>query len=372
MNRIDRSYKILALALGLGFLIYISRGLLMPLVFAIFISLFTYPIYTWFLKKVKNNFLSVILSFLTLILPISILFLIIYDQLLQILSSIPDIKSKLLTGINNGKTYLSEVFNINLAELDAITDNLTSDLSGPLAYLSDGLTSTTSFLLNSALCLLYSYFLLYYSQPFKYYFISQFKPTNRGEVSNIINSIRDTIRSYIGGLGIVILILAVMNSLGLWIIGVDYAIFFGILAGCLAVIPYIGTFLGGVLPFIYCLATFDHSWQPIAVVGYYILIQQIEGNLITPNIVGDKVDVNPFFAILSIIFMGSIFGIAGVILAIPFVSIVKIIFSHIEPLEPTSVLLSSKLSESSELFQKKYSNKRYSILSFFRKDEKDH
>lgn len=255
MVSIDKTFKILALALGLGFLIYISKGYLVPLFFALIIVLFTYPMYKWILKIVKSNFLSVLLSFIILILPVFVFFLFVYDQLLQILSTIPDIKSELIAGVVALKNYISEVLNIEISDLDAFSENMTKDLSGPLGFITNGINSTTTFLGNSFLTLFFTFFILYYIKPFKNYIIAQFRPSMREEVVNILDSIKITIRAYVGGLGIVIVLLSILISLGLWLIGVKYAIFWGTLAGCLAVIPYLGTLIGGLLPFLYSLAT---------------------------------------------------------------------------------------------------------------------
>jgi predicted PurR-regulated permease PerM len=136
----------------------------------------------------------------------------------------------------------------------------------------------------------------------------------------------------------------------LWIIGVEYALFWGILAGFLAVIPYIGTLIGGILPFIYSLATADYSWQPGAVVVYYFIVQQIEGNIITPKIVGSDIDLNPLFSIFALIFFGSIWGIGGVILALPIMSIIRIVFDHIESTKALAMLMSSSISNHAQAF----------------------
>lgn len=82
--------------------------------------------------------------------------------------------------------------------------------------------------------------------------------------------------------------------------------------------------------------------------AYYLFIQQLEGNFITPKIVGDKVDINPLFAILALLFFGSFWGIAGVILALPLISIVKIILEHFDETKALSILMSSDITELAE------------------------
>lgn len=185
---------------------------------------------------------------------------------------------------------------------------------------------------------------MYYKSNFKRFIIQSFEKSSRPDIKETLKKIKDTIQSYIGGLGLVIVILSTLNTIGLTLIGIEHAIFWGCLAGALAIIPYIGTMLGGLLPFIFALSSAEASWQPYAVIVYYLIIQQIEGNFITPKIVGDKVDINPLFALIAILFFASYWGIAGVILALPLISILKIILAQFKQTENLSILMSSDIS----------------------------
>ena len=182
--------------------------------------------------------------------------------------------------------------------------------------------------------------------------VYQFEKRARLDIKDTLIKIKETVQSYIGGLGIVTLLLTVLNSLGLWIIGIDYPIFWGALSGLLCVVPYVGSFLGGLLPFLYALTTADQSWQPVALVLYYGAVQQIEGNFITPNIVGDKVDINPMFAILSLIFFGSFWGIGGMLLALPMVSIIRIILSQFDSTKAVALLMSASIHQNADEFRR--------------------
>jgi len=103
---------------------------------------------------------------------------------------------------------------------------------------------------------------------------------------------------------------------------------------------------------LYALATYEHSWQPIAVIGFYAVIQFLEGNIITPKIVGDKVDINPLFAIICVIILSSIWGIAGTILALPLFGIFRIILTQFDSTKPLAALMSSTIDEKVGKFKK--------------------
>jgi predicted PurR-regulated permease PerM len=232
-----------------------------------------------------------------------------------------------------------------------------SDIKGPLKIVGQGLLSTSTLLGSTGLVMIYTFLFLYYKESFKTFIIYAFEKENRPEIKETLNEIKETIQSYIGGLGLVVVILSVLNTIGLYLIGIEHAIFWGTLAGFLAIIPYIGTLIGGLLPFIYALSTAEASWQPYAVLLYYLIIQQVEGNFITPKIVGDKVDINPLFAIFALVFFGSFWGVGGIILALPLISITKIIFSYFGKTKALSVLMSSDIS-SKKVISEKNQNKK--------------
>jgi len=269
------------------------------------------------------------------------------------MESLPSISKGVQGGLDKIINKANEILPfLNLEKEQVLSGDASKNLEGPLRFISQGLLSTTEILAAFGFTIIYSFFLLFYRESIKNFIIFQFEKSARSDIKETLSKIKETIQSYIGGLGLVVVILSVLNSIGLSLIGIDHAIFWGVLAGILAIIPYIGTMLGGFLPFIYALSTAEASWQPYAVVVYYMVIQQVEGNFITPKIVGDKVDINPLFAILSIVFFASFWGVAGIILALPIISIAKIILSNFENTLPYAVLMSSDVSNKKGHFKK--------------------
>jgi predicted PurR-regulated permease PerM len=126
---------------------------------------------------------------------------------------------------------------------------------------------------------------------------------------------------------------------GLMIMGVPYAVFFGIFASVLTIIPYIGILIGAALPALFTLVQTGSLVQALIVVGIFAFVQFLEGNFITPNITGSKVSINPFAAVVALIVGGEIWGAAGMILSIPIIAILKVLFDATESLEPFGFLL---------------------------------
>ena len=128
-------------------------------------------------------------------------------------------------------------------------------------------------------------------------------------------------------------------TVGLLILGVDYAIFFGFFGAVLVLIPYFGISMGSLLPAIYTLVTQDNPVKALGVIGIFLFVQTLEGNFITPYIVGSKVSINPLAAIVVLILWESVWGLPGLILALPMTAIIKVIFDAAPALKPYGFLI---------------------------------
>lgn len=159
-------------------------------------------------------------------------------------------------------------------------------------------------------------------------------------------------QNYVVGLISVIGIMAVLNALGFWVIGLENALFFGVFAAIWAIIPYIGIVIGSLPAFLFAFLFTDSLLIPLGVLGVISMVQFLEGNFITPNIIGSKVSINPFVALLALIIGGEIWGIAGMILFVPFVGILRSIFMAVDGLEPYGYLLGTQRDYDVEIKEK--------------------
>ncbi len=349
----------------LGYII-LKQGdfLLIPMLFSILIAVMLQPMAKFFKRLVKFKVLANLLTILSVLVGLGIIITLLSMQLTVIINDLENITGQISKGLQRIFTWTNE--NLNMQESD-IKESIPKLTENAVGFVQKGITSVTSFVFNLFFVLLLTFFLLWYQQNFKRFLLLQEKKDKQGELSNILQQIQATMRKYLYGLLTVIAILAVLNSVGLLIIGIKYAVFWGVLAAFLAIIPYIGTTLGGTLPFLYAVATSDNWWQPLSVVGMYVVIQQLEGNIITPKVVGSSVSINPLVALLSIILGGFMWGIAGIILAIPIMGVIKIILDHHDRTRPLGFLLGNQMSSDSEDFWDKMGLERKQEL----KDRKE-
>lgn len=347
----------LFIVIVLGYII-LDHGkfILGPLTFSILFTIMLQPLSDFFERFVKYKIPAILLTLLSVTIGLGVIITLFSVQFTSIVNNLPDITGKISQGLEEILDWLNQNFNLNKSDLQ---ENIPQLADSSINFIQKGISFSTTFLFNLFMTLLFVFFLLWYKRNFHRFILIQSSTNKRNELKEILHQIQTTIQKYLYGLLIVIGILAVLNSVGLLIIGIDYAIFWGVLAAFLAVIPYIGTTLGGTLPFLYALATADNWWQPAAVVGMYAVIQQIEGNIITPNVIGNSVSINPLVALVSIIIGGFVWGIAGIILAIPAIAIVKIILEHNNRTKPVAFLLSNKVHKSNEDFWEEMDEEQY-------------
>jgi predicted PurR-regulated permease PerM len=185
----------------------------------------------------------------------------------------------------------------------------------------------------------YIFMILFY-QPLLLEFIRRlFGMEHQSKVSEIITKTKTVIQRYLVGLVIEGILVAIMNSVGLLILGIDYAIILGIIGAMLNVIPYIGGIVAVALPMMIAIATKSTAWYAVYVLMVYYFIQLIDNNFIVPKIVASKVRINALFSIIVVLAGNALWGIPGMFLSIPLLAIFKLVCDNIEPLKPIGFLL---------------------------------
>jgi predicted PurR-regulated permease PerM len=152
---------------------------------------------------------------------------------------------------------------------------------------------------------------------------------------------------YIGGRVLAIIILAVLNSIGLLILGIKYAILLGTIAAVFTFIPYVGTIIGGVFAAATALIT-KSPGSALAVIALLAFIQLLDDYLVEPYVVGAKVHLGPLAIIVVLVIGGLLWGVAGMILFIPLLAIAKIVFDHVPALQPYGYLVGDDENNSGE------------------------
>src|SRR5690606_30040029 len=348
-----------------GFLIIKGHTFLAPLVFAIFLSILILPMYNLFYRLTRVDWLSIVLSFLIIIGAVGGVMYFFSVQIYAVFSELSEIRQSMSNGINKINYFIADKFDLDTEVVrDWIDSQVALLVDLPSTYFSTGLASSSTFLIQSLICIVYMFFILLYKDAFRNFIISQFPKQNREDIFEVLTSISKVSQQYFLGRILVMLILAILNSLGLWILGIGFPILWGTMAAILTIIPYIGTTLGGTFPFIYAFATEDSLWAPVGVVVMYQIVQQLEGNIITPKIVGGTMQLNPFISIVAMVAGGLMWGVSGLVIVLPVIAIIKILFDHIELLQPIGLLMDKDLAVKKEKFLEDYDEDKYRLAKY--------
>lgn len=358
----------LIILLVVGYLLIIGKPILTPLAFGALFAFMLKPVASFFEKLVKWRIPAIALTMLSVAIPVVVVIGLFSSQLISVFNDMPSIEEKLDDGVKSIEKKLRKTFDLSRKEATELMDEQTAKLvEKPFSFLGGGLVTSTSFITGFLLTGIYVFLFLLYRSAFKNFILIQSSEPRRAGVGKFLSKIQTVIQKYLYGLLLVMLILGTLNSVGLWAIGLRHAMFWGFLAALLAVIPYVGTFIGGLLPFIYALAAADHSWQPLAVVILFIIVQTLEGNFISPKVVGSSVKVNPLAAIVAVLLGNELWGIAGMVLALPAVAVLKELMKQVDFLRPVSLLMSDDLMDKEDAFVERLDKEEFRFRNFFKK-----
>jgi predicted PurR-regulated permease PerM len=316
------------------------EGILIPLVFAILFSVLLFPL----VQRLENWGVPRVLSIvICLILALAVVLGLAYVVSIQIRSFaevVPKFVERSTLYIDKLRTFADERFNIDRRQQGAeLQKYLNKAMADGGTIVTSTLLATTSTLTNVFLVLLFGFFFLLYRDFFRSFFYKAFEDTRKSKIDSVMEGIYTVVKDYLAGLVLVILIIGTLMTVGLFILGIDYAVFFGFFGACLVLIPYFGISLGSLLPAAYALVTDDNPLKAVAVIGVFLFVQMLEGNFITPYIVGSKVSINPLAAIIVLLLWENVWGLPGLVLALPMTAIIKVIFDAVDELKPYGFLI---------------------------------
>ncbi len=327
--------------IAIVFSLYVLKPIVVPLLIAAILSVAIFPLVLFFEVKLKfNRLFSSLISITLLLIVITSLVVFIGYQLSDILTKGDTYIEKLTQLYQNCMHEFELRLGIKKNELSGSRFNLGKSIKDNFDTIAQFITASGSVFGDLILIPLYMFFFLLYRKFFKSFIFKVFvKEGNSNKIKTILTKLYDVQLNYLFGLITVMGIVGIMNSLGLLLLGIENPIFYGFLAAFLLLIPYIGILIGSLIPALIALVTKDSAWYSVGVIGIFMFIQFLEGNFITPKITGSKVSINSLVAILSLIVFSMLWGIAGMILALPITASLKILFDSQPHLKPYGFLL---------------------------------
>ena len=353
----QRIFFVIATIIGLFAILILAKRVLIPIAFAFIIAFILFPLTrkfdSWGVKKIMSAFLSV----LALLLIIGGGIFLFSNQIMQLSENLTDFREKILKVFADATLFINKNigFYPELEQgelLDKIKDWL-NESGGTLV--SQTVSSTADFFIGILTTLVFTFLILIYRNGLVSALVSFYPKENRQKAFKMFKSIMQVGQQYLFGMLVIVLVLGLVNSIGLWIIGIDNPFLFGFLAGILALIPYAGTVLGAAIAVLYAFISHDSIWMPITIAIFFWFVQFTESNFLSPRIVGGNLKLNALASILSIIIGASIWGIAGMILFLPLAAMFKVVCLEYEELKPIALLIGGQNNNKKVKSDKSYS-----------------
>lgn len=335
--------KLVIVLLGVVLTVFVmieAKSVLVPLLISGLLAVLISPLAGWLERHKIPKAMASLLSLVALLGFLAGLVYLLYNQLIGFADDLGALEAKVTVLLNNLndfiKTHIEGVVPISVGSLK---DNVFSYLKGNVSSITQGAIATASSITILFILPIYIFLFLYFRHFLVEFLMMAFADRHKDKVKNATGKIKKVVQNYIVGMFMVIIILAVLNSIALFSLGIKHALLFAVFAAMLNVIPYVGPLLGSTLPILFALLTKDSLWYPFGVFLAFYFIQLAESNFFTPRIVGGKVSMNPFMTIVAL-FMGNfIWGLMGMILFIPGMAVLKVIFDEIPGMEAYGFLL---------------------------------
>jgi predicted PurR-regulated permease PerM len=317
----------------------VGQKIILPLIYATIIAILLNPVVNLLVRIRINKTIAITIAVcLAIVVTLGLLYFVSL-QVSLFGDTYPRLKEKFNQTSINTINWISTHFNIKVSKIDAwINETKDSAISNMGGAIGQTLSTINSFLIVIVLLPVYLWMILFY-KPLLLEFIHRiFKTTHQEAVGEVLNNSKKIIQSYLVGLLLEAVIIATLNSTGLLILGIDYAVILGVTGALLNVIPYIGGVIAIALPMIMAYVTKD-STAAILVFAVYMTIQFIDNHFIIPSVVASKVKLNALVSVVVVIVGGALCGVPGMFISIPLTAILKVICDHIESLKPWGYLL---------------------------------
>jgi len=335
--------------------LYIAKPFLVPLTIGAIISTLFLPLSKLFERRGLARWLSVLFCMIVLLISITTIGTLLGWQIAGFTSDLALIKLKVLEVISNMRSYAFTHLNITVNEQNEILKGGQSSATDMLQSLFGSMIRIVS---QSILVLVYVFLLLYYRDHLKEFILKLTASNQRKDMEQVLTNATKISQQYLLGMSKMIVCLWVMYSIGFSLVGVSNPISFAILCGMLEIVPFIGNITGTSITVLASAAQGASLGMIGGIILTYGIVQLIQGWFLEPLVLGAQVKINPLFTILALVVGDLVWGIAGIVLAIPITAIIKIICEHIDKLRPFGFLIGElELNKKKIIFGKSFGTK---------------
>jgi len=334
---------ILALVVAAGWLVWLLAPVLTPFAVSAVLAYLSDPLVDR-LERIQirrwrlGRTLAVVLVFGLLIALFAIVLLVLVpllvDQVRQLVDRFP---AFLQWGANTALPWLSERLGIDFTTFDAqsvqeLLRQYWSEASSAaldlLSTLGRGGQALVAAMVNLLLVPVVTFYLMRDWDALVAGARNLLPRRIEADVTRLVREIDEVLGAFLRGQFMVMVALGLVYSVGLWLVGVDMAFLIGMLAGLLSIVPYLGTFVGLAVSVGVALFQFGDALHLVFVLLVFGVGQSLEGMVLTPNLVGDRIGLHPVVVIFAVLAGGQLFGFLGILLALPVAAALNVLVRH--------------------------------------------
>lgn len=323
----------------IGITCYFLASVLLPFIVAVLLSIIFRPAVTYLMQKKVPMALSLFIVVIICALLLGAVSFIIYNSVESFMVDFPKYEEKFNQKTTGLMQYLNDIaagmgFNpddLNISNV--LTFSTVSGFMGGFAGVFFNLFG------NVVMVLLFMLFLLGGTGDSGPKMYRAFSKVNADRIKHLLDNITKSVRTYLVKKSLISLLIGSLYALITWLFGMDFPIFWGFLAFILNFIPNVGSLIGTVFPVLFSLVQFDSFLSTIILLVLLVVAQNIVGNGLEPMVFSESLDLSPVLILIALIFWGFLWGIVGMLLAVPLTATIKIICENIDPLKPVAVLM---------------------------------
>ena len=326
-----------------GAVLKIASTVILPFTISILLAFVMYPLVKSLDKFKFPRFASILLIVIVMVTILYFLGIVLYTSGKAVYSSYPKYEAR-LTEIY---IWASHLFELSYNETLSFWDNIWGQL-GIRTFILNSTGSIAGFTLkfaqNAGLVIIFMVFILLEASYFKEKLDVAFE--NRSErINRMGHDLMTQVTRYLAAKFVISLVNGVVFIIAFSLVGLEFAVVWGLIQFFLNFIPALGSIVAGVLMSLFALVQFWPNPAPIIIVVAIVLgTNIILGNILDPKIIGEHVGISPLMILVSLAVWGYIWGFAGMVLAVPMSVIIKIVCENIPIMEPVSILIGSRRS----------------------------
>lgn len=327
--------KIAIVALVVLVVMYFGRILFVPLFFGVLISFILYPACRWMENKGVPKSGAITIGLIAVILPVVGICYVLVMQVIEIGHSWNLIWTKL-----GQVPWLTDIIGTPAGpQQGGKNDWINKLISKNSSQVFSGVIASVTTLVQIVIIPIYVAIILYQRHRLLEFIQHLFPPSEADRVKSVLQETVLTYYNFVKGMIVVYTVVGILNSAGLFFLGIPNPIIYGFSAAILTFIPYVGIMIASVMPMITAWAMYDSIYYPLGVAAVFAFVQFLEANIIFPLAVSYRVKVNMLFTLIAIFLGGIIWGASGMILFVPFFAILKLIADKSEKYKAFGALL---------------------------------